>query len=232
MPLSAYTNQPKAEPKFRAGLEVDHFVWPSICAEMAANEHLFDGLAEELIDEAARGNKIIAVSSCRRGEGRTSMLLCVARRLASSGVKVCMVDADLQNPQLGRRLGLAAQAGWESVITGELAVTEVLIDSIDDRLSLFPLKSAAQLESGLSPSQFAIMTGILRDHHDIVLVDTGPLLEGNQSGLHLMEEKSGVEAIVLVSDVQATAPEQVRQAQRLLSAARIKCVGIAENFVQ
>ena len=233
MPLSAFTSAPKPEQRFRALLEVDQFVWPKLCGELTENSaYLFDALAEELIDEAARGHKTIAVSSCRRGEGRTSLLLCVARRLASSGVKVCMVDADIHNPQLGRRLGLAAQVGWDAVVSGELALTEVLIDSLDDRLTLLPLCSQSRFDAPPSISQFSMMLSILRDHYDVVLVDMGPLLEGAQGGLHLIEQNSGIDAAVLVADMRNHAADGLRQAQRLLTAAQIHCTGIAENFVQ
>jgi Mrp family chromosome partitioning ATPase len=143
-----------------------------------------------------------------------------------------MVDADIHNPQLGRRLGLAAQVGWDAVVSGELALTEVLIDSLDDRLTLLPLCSQSRFDGSPSISQFSMMLSILRDHYDVVLVDMGPLLEGMQGGLHLIEQNSGIDAGVLVADMRSHAPDGLRQAQRLLAAAQIRCTGIAENFVQ
>ena len=65
---------------------------------------------------------------------------CSARppRLAQKGLKVVLVDADLEGAQLGRRLGLATDAGWEKVLAGRVPLAEALI-AASPPLTVLPL---------------------------------------------------------------------------------------------
>ena len=77
LPLSAYSLPTPVEPEFRPSYEVDRFIWPATCDKMLASAgESFDQLADMLIDVARRRDcKVIAVTGCRRNEGRSLMML-------------------------------------------------------------------------------------------------------------------------------------------------------------
>ena len=52
-------------------------------------------------------------TSCHRAEGRTTLVLTLARALARRPGRTLLVDADLTGPMLARQLGLQAQ--WASM---------------------------------------------------------------------------------------------------------------------
>jgi len=82
-------------PEFKPAQQVDHFTWPIVCRRlMARADEEFDRLADAILAMNAQGKKVLAFGSRRRGEGTTTLLLCIARRLAERGVKPALVEAD------------------------------------------------------------------------------------------------------------------------------------------
>ena len=112
--LSSFRNprqeQSSAPPDFKPAWQVDRFTWPRVCRRlMARAAEEFDRLADALLAANARGQKVLAMAGCCRGEGATTLLLCAARRLAERGVKLVLVDADLE-PASARQASRRAAA--------------------------------------------------------------------------------------------------------------------------
>ena len=123
-PVFSFTLPPAAEeppapaetpaaPQFKPAWQVDRFTWPRICRRLVARAaEEFNRLADALLAANARGQKALAIAGCCRGEGATTLLLCAARRLAERGIKLILVNADLNRPRLAKRLGVQPQSGW------------------------------------------------------------------------------------------------------------------------
>jgi len=219
------------EEEFRPLLEVDAFAWSEVSNELslAAGVQL-DRLADGLAARIAQGRKVVGLAGCRRGQASTTLLLCAAKRLATRGLKVVMVDADFDNPKLARRLGLLPEAGWEEVLAGELPLAEVLIESMEDRLSALPLSAPLSTEKGW-PDPTASLD-LLRRHYDLVLVDLGEV-GAEAAGCRGPDSTGGpwVDAVVLVHDVRSTPRAELVRATKRLQAAGLVELGVAENFV-
>ena len=172
----------------------------------------------------------MGLSGCRRGQGCTTLLLIAAKRLAARGLKVVMVDANFENPMLARRLGLLPEAGWEKVLTGDLSLAEVLIESIEDRLAILPLQTpASSLQEG---PDLAGNLDPLRQHFDVVLVDLGRCsTKANAAGGPLTAGRRWLDAVVLVNDVRCTPRAELIQAAARLRATGLVELGVAENYV-
>ncbi len=235
LPLSAYATPAPVEPTFRPAYEVDRFVWPAACdtlLELAGES--FQQLAESLLDGARRHDrKVIAMTGCRRNEGRSHLLLTLAKVLAERRIKAVVVDGDFQKGQLARQLGLSVRVGFDDVLAGESELIDVLVESLKDGLSLLPLHE--RLFDGVELRDKLRMTvafGILRDHYDLVLVDAGPAEKLDSPRVHCFTPGTGLDGAILVRDLRNTTDDDVALAERLLTERGITCLGIAENFVR
>ena len=219
---------------FAALLQVDRFAWPNACTKMSsvAGDSL-DRLADGLQAEVDQGRKVLAMASPRRGAGCTTLLLCVARRLAQRGRSVVLVDADFSNPQLAPQLGVLPDVGWEEVLSGQCRLTEAAIESIADGMTLLPLRQPIHDDDTPRNGQdVASGLAVFRRRFDLALVDLGALGQEAGSGGPLSREvRRQIDAVVLVHNVRGTPPEELAAVQRSLEASGIVQAGVAENFV-
>lgn len=215
--------------KLRPVFEVERLQWPRHCiALLKQAESQLGEAAAHLQSLVALGEKLICFASLKRGEGRTSTLLCLARLLSTEGHKIALVDADLRQPQLGRQLGLLPQAGWENVLLDHLPLEEALIEAVDDRATLLPARGpwTEPLSTELyRPMGEAVRR--LRDEHDLVLLDVGPL---EMSGTEELLAAIRCDAAVLVRDLRTTTVAELESAALRLAAAGIARWQVAENF--
>jgi protein-tyrosine kinase len=82
--------------------------WPATVKTLE-REHgeRFRRLAEALVEvRESRGIKVFLFTSCHRAEGRTTLVLTLARALARRPGRTLLIDADLTGPMLARQLGL------------------------------------------------------------------------------------------------------------------------------
>jgi Mrp family chromosome partitioning ATPase len=220
---------------FQPMLQVDHFAWPKVCQRMESIAALeLNRLAETLVAAAKQGMKVVGLCSGQRGEGATTLLLCAARQLAARNVKTVLVDADLDQPQLAKRLGLLPQLGWEDVASGRQPVEEVLVESTADNIAVLPICGPLTISEISYASQRIMAESLetLRKNYDLVLLDLGPL-ENPQSigdlasgGLNCRID--AVTVVHKVGKILATCQPAVRQA---LAAAGVAVTGVIENFV-
>ena len=220
---------------FQPMLQVDHFAWPKVCQRLESIAALeLNRLAETLLAAAKQGMKVVGLSSGQRGEGATTLLLCAARQLVARNVKTVLVDADLAEPQLAKRLGLLPQLGWEDVASGRQPVEEVLVESADDNLAVLPLCGPLRISDISFASQriMAECLETLRKNYDLVLLDLGPLENPRSIGdLAIGGLNCRIDAVTVVHKVGkilATCLPAVRQS---LAAAGVAVTGVIENFV-
>jgi Mrp family chromosome partitioning ATPase len=234
-PLSSYAVAAPTVETFRPAFEVDRFVWPAACASiLSAADGGFESLANELYSAAQQQDrKVVAFTGLRPGEGRSHVLLALARRLADKKIQAVLVDGDFANAQLARQLGLAVRVGFDDVLAGELELADVLVDSIADGLTLLPLHE--KLFEGVELKDKLRMTitfGILRDHYDLVLVDAGTLERLDSPRVHCFTPGTGLDGAIVVQDQRHAPAEQLAACQRILRERGVPLLGVVENFVQ
>ncbi len=217
---------PKAEPPtFHAAWEVDRLNWPEECDRLSKDD-AFGPLAQTLIDASRRGKKVIAITGLGRGEGRTTLTLCVARRIAQEGVCVAVLDADFERPHLGRRLGIDMENGWDDVLTDGQPLAEAAVSSLADQLTILPLgRRAAAFVSAHTVAALQQAS----QKFDLVLVDMGPV--SDEDAHDASPEASSTAAAILVSDHRTVRDEQLSAALERLEAAGVETLGVVETFV-
>lgn len=221
--------------KFRPMLEVDGYLWPKNVGKLASPSHRAMGqLIEAVRERIRRGQKAIGLQGCRPGDGSSTLLLAVARRLADHGLRVAMVDADFRHPTLARRLGLSPTAGWEEAAPGRLALADVVVESLRDGVSLAPWCASAATDlrtTAAKPAQAVRCLDELRRHYDAVLVDLGSAAAQADHAELSEAVRSRLDAILVVrhaSDVSASELEGV--CQRLAASGKAE-LAVVENFV-
>jgi len=223
------------ENSFRPMLQVDSLAWPRVCTGLRTPaKRQLDCLADALEAGVDREQKVVGISGCRLGQGCTTILLGAARRLARRDVRVALVDADLSDPRLARRLGLLPEVGWEEIVAGRLPLAEVLIESLEDRVVVLPFcePPGAQHDAILDNRALVDAVKRLRRRYDLVLVDLGALEgETGNGGTPLKAAATWLDAAVLVHNVRSSSQEQRTVAEKSLDAAGITLAGIVENFV-
>jgi Mrp family chromosome partitioning ATPase len=216
--------KPQPPKSFQAAWEVDRLNWPEECDKLARGD-AFGPLARTLAETSRRGRKVVAITGTRRGEGRTTLALCLARRAAKEGLRVVLLDADFERPHLGRRIGIDMENGWDDVLTDGQPLSEAAVSSLEDQLTVLPLgRRAAAFVSAHT------VTALQRasEAFDLVLVDMGPA-PGDESSEPAVEGPSAAAAL-LVHDRRDVTEEEVSQALDRLHAAGIETLGIVETF--
>jgi Mrp family chromosome partitioning ATPase len=189
----------------------------------------FERLAGLLLEARQRQNlRVILFTSCHRAEGRTTLVLTLARALARCPCRTLLVDADLAGPALARLLDLRPEAGLDDVVEQGRALSDALIDAPDDHLGILPMRSAVtRPRDFLASSAWARCLARLRREFDLILLDGGPLFTGlGAAVLH-----RSVDAAVLVHHRGLTSERALLRARAVLEDGGVPLLGLAETFV-
>ncbi|MCA9246813.1 MAG: hypothetical protein KDA42_06845 [Planctomycetales bacterium] len=232
-PLSSFAQTPPVHDAAEPAFEVEGFRWPEPCNRLVERAgKAFETTANEILADDRDQNRVIAVGGVQRGEGRSTAILCLARQLAIMGAKTALVDAHFANPALAIALGLAVEIGWEAVIGGEFPLSDALVLSKNDLLTLLPLRGPTQDPNALARSiQIAVTVGMLRDSYDRVLVDIGPVAERNAAGLTLLSNVSTA-GVLVVRDARKTLKSNFDAAIGHIRGTGAQLLGVAETFVR
>lgn len=230
--LSAAPAAEISEPKpFESRRQVDCFSWPEATRRMGSLVAAgFQSLAERIHRQYEQETgRLLLMTSCYRGEGRTSIALCLARALARQGeAPVALVDGDFANPQLAEQLGIETDFGFEEVLSGRGNLGSALVESRWDHVTLLPVRRPVERPDDLAtPSRLNQVLASLRPDYGVVLVDGAPLF----SSPNPLATQADVDAAILVSNPAVTAQGSLEQAVRQLEEADVSLVGVVENFV-
>lgn len=209
------------EPSATPATLVRRFHWPALV------ESLHEAAAIELRRLTAVGRpRTIATSSCQRGDGGTTMTLLIARQLSSQGARVVLVDADLEEPALADRLGVAVEVDWQWAWREKLPLEEALIESLADGMALLPLQKATSADARqASPAALNHLLAELARRYDVVCIDGGPLDALDDKPMSPL----GGAAIDLACVVRDARRGQTDQAERL--AQRIERAGVQQSII-
>jgi len=220
---------PAPPPLFGSGPAVE-LQWPALVLTLEREwGERFERMGQILLGAKQRQNlKVILFTSCHRAEGRTTLVLTLARALSRQPLRTLVVDADLTGPMVARLLGLRPEVGLDDVVEHGQAVTDALIDAPDDHLGILPMRSAVNRPRDFIANPVWTCTlARLRREFDLILVDGGPLFTGLSAAvLH-----RSVDAAVLVHHRGMTGERAVLRAREVLEAGGVPLLGLAETFV-
>ena len=160
--------------------------WPSVVLSLERLHgdrflRTADLLAEARVND---GVKVILFTSCHRAEGRTTLVLTLARALAGKPGRTLLVDADLGAPTLARQLSLRPNVGLDDVVGKGQALADALIEVDEPLLWLLPLRApVANPRAFLASPAWTCVLARIRREFDLVLIDGGPMFAGLSAAL-------------------------------------------------
>lgn len=125
-----------------------------------------------------RQSRVIALTSCQPGEGKSTLSTNLAAALAQGGKRVILVDTDMRRPSLLWRLKLAGKRGLSEYLTGNETLEAVTQKHKTlPTLDLISSGSNPPLPADLLSSEtMKELAATLRERYDYVLFDTPPIL--------------------------------------------------------
>lgn len=232
-PLSAFAAAPRpAQNVFSPAFEVDGFQWPTIVDHLLlTTRSLLEPVLGTLISRAQEGHSLVGLVGTHSGVGCSTVAMCVARMIAKEGTSLAVVDANFSQGDLAKNLGLEFGQGWEHVIAGEIPLAECAVHSLSDEMTLIPLCGPVECcEERLTSIQTAVIAGVLRYHHDLVLVDLGaPQTPDQYAAMQGMIEHYRLDTTIIVAPSGSTDPTTMRSIGSLQQLLGSTCLGVIGN---
>ena len=168
--------------------------------------------------------KVILVTSSVPDEGKTTVAISLARLAALSGEKVVLVDGDLRRPSIAGSLGLAQDSkGIIDMLTGEAGLELCVVSDPRSPVSVLTAAKGAVSPPDLlgSVAMSRVVAG-LRNHFDLVVIDSAPLLPVNDTKILAQL----ADAVVFVVRWEKTPRDAVVQAVRHLMDVNAPVAGV------
>ena len=188
----------KLDAGFRSSEQVEHTVGLSTLALIPGLSFLKDGSPERhivekpvslfaeafrsfrtglLLSNLDKAPKVILLTSCVPGEGKSSDALCLARSAAGAGQKVVLIDCDLRRSSIHKMLGIQPKVGVTDVVLGRVPLEESLIKDTQSNLVVLPnVNSPGNPPDILASQAMGKLIATLSQSFDLVVIDSPPVL--------------------------------------------------------
>jgi capsular exopolysaccharide synthesis family protein len=130
------------------------------------------------LSSTSRESRVISVTSCQPGEGKSTLSMNLAAALAQGGKRVCLVDTDMRRPSVYWRLGLSDRKGLSEFLTGLETLDGVIqTHKTLTTLDVIPSGICPPLPADLLASdQMKTFVKVLRNRYEYVIFDSPPAL--------------------------------------------------------
>jgi capsular exopolysaccharide synthesis family protein len=200
--------------------------WPRI-DQAESDRHAAQALADAfgalrtavLFTQHGRANaRSILVSSCRVGEGKTTVSVNLSLSLAGLGYRVLLVDADMRRPSVHRALGVPGRTGLLQVLRDGVDWSALVLPSEVDGLCVLPAGGPTHTAGDLLAA--GAIEHVLREaesQYDFVIVDAPALFINAYDARVLAQHVCGVLVVVrsrstpraLVNRIPGTVPNVI-----------------------
>jgi capsular exopolysaccharide synthesis family protein len=177
--------------------------------------------------DARQQRPLLAVTSCHRGEGVSSVAASVAISLAKNAAgRILLVDTNLGQPSVHKIFGVDRLPGLSDILgSGQLNALAIKPSHINNLDLLTAGNGEPNLRLLFDSQTFADQLGLWRREYSFVIFDTPPLTEVSV-GTRLATLADGV---IFVVEAERTRQEVVQQAQEMLTQAQVNILGVVLN---
>jgi capsular exopolysaccharide synthesis family protein len=135
------------------------------------------------INQPPGESQALAVTSATSGDGKTSLTLALGLSYAACGTRVLLIDCDLVGAGLTHRMNIEATEGVLEAISNRGLLEHVRTTDINDVCILPVGSNLLHHASTLSPQALRRLIAEAKEHFDIILIDTGPILGSIEASL-------------------------------------------------
>lgn len=175
--------------EFEPNWEVDNFQNPIVVSALLSQcRAFFDEFTDTVCENVLGDEKRLVVTGVKCGEGRTTVAISLARKLAARGQRICLVDADLVNPDMADRLGLDNEISWLTDQAEFESAAEFLIRNSEDNLCLMPLTPSSRVS--FAKHAYEILDNVIcriEPFFDRIIFDFGPVSHIDASTFRMRE---------------------------------------------
>lgn len=194
-------------------------------------DHCYDSLVGNLHRlSRTRPLKTVMITSTQPEEGKTTVALSLAIKTALGGKATLMIDADCRKPRIHKILALENEGGLSKVATGQISLLDCIqrIDIPHSTKNLSVMTSGRgpfNLLSGDGPNKLRVVIEEVKDHYDMVYIDTPPVLAVGDA----MLLAPLVDGIVLVLNTGTVSERDTKLAKVRLEEAGGHILGVVMN---
>jgi Mrp family chromosome partitioning ATPase/capsular polysaccharide biosynthesis protein len=163
--------------------------------------------------------QVLLVTSTREGEGKTSTVVNLAAAFAEIGKQVLVIDCDLRNPSCHRLLDVPLGSG----------ITDLVGPGLESLARQTKVRNVRLVQAGSDETGHALLAVRLpanfeqaRAMADVVLVDTPPVLAGNEA----IDVMAAVDSVLLVARPGRATADQVHRARDVIARVQVPVHGV------
>ncbi|SES41985.1 polysaccharide biosynthesis tyrosine autokinase [Rhizobium sp. NFR03] len=174
-------------------------------------------------------SQVIAFTSSVDGEGKTFVVTNLARSLASSGLNVLVIDANLRDPSIGDAFGIQSAYHLARAMQGATPFDDVIHhDPLSPVDVIVSERQATPPDFILGADSFAALIAEMRHRYDLVLIDC----PSATYELDLMRLAGMADAVAFVVDRERADRKNLENAVARLRANGEQVVGMVVNGVR
>jgi polysaccharide biosynthesis transport protein len=180
-----------------------------------------------MLSRAGGGPKVVLVTSCIPGEGKTTVTTNLAVAFAQHNKKVILVEADMRRPHSRHAEDTRNRTGLSNVLAGALTSQEATLHGVHvPTLDVLPAGPRPPMPSEtLGSSAFDDLLQQLRLRYDVILIDSPPALLVTDA----VAISSKVDAVLWIAQSGVIARPQLARAAELINRHKMPVLGFVVN---
>ncbi|SEE13984.1 succinoglycan biosynthesis transport protein ExoP [Rhizobiales bacterium GAS188] len=130
------------------------------------------------LNNGAKPSKVVGITSSLPNEGKSTVAMALAQLICLGGARAILIDCDLRNPSLSRRLAPKANSGVLDVLWGKVPLEQAVWTEPATALAFIPAVVRSPLAHSsdiLASDETRRLFDRLREAYDYVIVDLSPL---------------------------------------------------------
>jgi len=171
---------------------------------------------------------VIAVTSARPDEGKTTLAISLARMAAAGGRRTILVDGDIRRARVCHDMGLTPQLGLIDVLEGRARLNEALLyDEMSGCWVLPSLMQSYTVSQFGAMEQFDVLLATLAESFEMIIIDTPPVLAAAESRAIVQN----VDSVIFAVCWNKTLLPIIRAALKRLRDVNVSPVGVVLTMV-
>ncbi len=180
-----------------------------------------------MLSRGGGGLKVLLVTGCTPGEGKTTVTANLAVAFAQHNKKVLIIEADMRRPKLKHKMDFPADVGLSNVLSGSCSSEDAILRGLYvPTLDVLPAGPRPPMPSEiLGSSAFDELLKCLKARYDIILIDSPPALVVTDA----VTISTKADAVLWVAQAGVITRPQLARATHLIERNQIPVIGFVVN---